>query len=205
LGAGRRLQTDYYPFRRDGKAKVIAVDENRSAMREVSDAFLLQMAEVSGALFGLFLVGMLFYVETGFRRLGSERDVVVPYFRASTRIVLLLFAVPLALSFTLVVLEDTWSTVLFAVLSLALVATNLDTAGRIDEVRRLTGSKVLLANEIAGTIGVVLIVLLPWILGGIDPTREDLTWSILISFATAFLSLATLLLSVFDIAGSHQE
>jgi hypothetical protein len=174
-------------------------------MREVSDAFLLQMAEVSGALFGLFLVGMLFFVETGFRRLGPERDVVVPYFRASTRVVLLLFAIPLALSFALVVLEDTWTTVLFAVLSVALVATNLDTAARIQEVQKLTGSRVLLANEVAGTVGVVLIVLLPWILGGIDPTREDLTWSILISFATAFLSLATLLLSVFDIAGSRHE
>jgi hypothetical protein len=204
LGAGRRLQTDY-PFRPTGKAKVIAVDENRSAMREVSDAFLLQMAEVSGALFGLFLVGMLFFVETGFRRLGPERDVVVPYFRASTRVVLLLFAIPLALSFALVVLEDTWTTVLFAVLSVALVATNLDTAARIQEVQKLTGSRVLLANEIAGTVGVVLIVLLPWILGGIDPTREDLTWSILISFATAFLSLATLLLSVFDIAGARHQ
>jgi hypothetical protein len=174
-------------------------------MREVSDAFLLQMAEVSGALFGLFLVGMLFFVETGFRRLGPERDVVVPYFRASTRVVLLLFAIPLALSFALVVLENTWTTVLFAVLSLALVATNLDTAARIQEVQKLTGSRVLLANEVGGTVGVVLIVLLPWILGGIDPTREDLTWSILISFATAFLSLATLLLSVFDIAGSRHE
>jgi hypothetical protein len=31
-------------------------------MREVSDAFLLNMAEVSAALIGLFLVGVLFYV-----------------------------------------------------------------------------------------------------------------------------------------------
>jgi hypothetical protein len=52
--------------------------------------------------------------------------------------------------------------------------------------------------------GVVLIVLVPWILGGIDPSREDLTWAILISFGTAFLSLATLPLSVFDIAVSQR-
>ena len=30
-------------------------------MQEVSDAFLLQIAEVAGGLFGLFMVGMLFY------------------------------------------------------------------------------------------------------------------------------------------------
>jgi hypothetical protein len=172
-------------------------------MQEVSDDFLLQMAEVSGALFGLFLVGMLFYVETGFRRLGSERAVLVPYFRASTRIVLLLFAIPLGVSLTLVVLEPVWSTVLFACLSLLLVAANLDTGVRIGAVREATGSTVLLANEVVGTIGVVVIVAAPWILGGIDPTREDLTWAILVSFATAFLSLATLMLSVFDITGSQ--
>jgi hypothetical protein len=172
-------------------------------MQEVSDDFLLQMAEVSGGLFGLFLVGMLFYVETGFRRLRSERAVLVPYFRASTRIVLLLFAIPLGVSLTLVVLEPVWSTVLFACLSLLLIAANLDTAVRIGAVREATGSTVLLANEIVGTMGVVVIVATPWILGGIDPTREDLTWAILVSFATAFLSLATLMLSVFDITGSQ--
>jgi hypothetical protein len=147
---------------------------------------------------------MLFFVETGFRGLGPERAVVVHYFAASTRIVLVLFALPLGLSLTLVVLEPGWSTVLFAVLSLALIAANLDTALRIPHVRRLTGSKVLLINEVLGTIGVVVIVLLPWILGGIDPSREDLTGSILIAFGTAFLSLATLLLSVFDIAASER-
>jgi hypothetical protein len=38
-------------------------------VQEVSDAFLLNMAEVSATLIGLFLVGVFFYVETGFRRL----------------------------------------------------------------------------------------------------------------------------------------
>jgi hypothetical protein len=169
-------------------------------VREVSDSFLLQMAEISGGLFGLFLVGMLFFVETGFRNLGRERDVVIPYFRASTRIVLLLFSIPLGVSLTLLVLEPVWSTVLFAVLSLLLVAANVDTALRIPSVHKETGSRVLQLNEIAGTIGVALLVVIPWILGGIDPSREDLTWAILIAFATAFLSLGTLVMSVFDLA-----
>jgi hypothetical protein len=171
-------------------------------MREVSDAFLLQVAEVAGGLFGLFMVGMIFLIETDFRALGPERAVVVPYFRASSRIVLILFAIPLGLSLTLVVLDLAWSTVLFALLSVVLVAANLDTAIRIPSVRKQTGSVVLLVNEVLGTVGVVAIVLLPWILGGIDPSREDLTWAVIVSFATAFLSLVTLLLSLFDIAVS---
>jgi hypothetical protein len=59
-------------------------------MRDVSDAFLLNMAEVSSALVGLFLVGVFFYVETGFRRSGGAGNIVEPYFEAATRIVLIL-------------------------------------------------------------------------------------------------------------------
>ena len=42
-------------------------------MREVSDAFLLNMAEVSAALIGLFMVGIFFFADTGFRRLDLAR------------------------------------------------------------------------------------------------------------------------------------
>jgi hypothetical protein len=170
-------------------------------MKDVSDSFLLQMAEVSAGLFGLFLVGMLFFLEAGFRHLGDERKVVVPYYRSSTKIVLVLFAIPVGVSFTLVVLDIGWSIGLFIALSLALVAANVDTASRIPAVREQTGSTVLWLNEILGSIGVLVIVALPWILGGLDPTREDLTWAILVSFATAFASLFTMVMSVFDIAG----
>jgi hypothetical protein len=56
-------------------------------MREVSDAFLLNVAEVSATLIGLFLVGVFFYVET-----------------------------------------PNWNRVLFLVLSLMLLAANVDRA-----------------------------------------------------------------------------
>jgi len=169
------------------------------AMQKVTDAFLLNMAEVSAGLIGLFLVGVFFYVETGFRRLGEERDVFEDYFRASTRIVMILFAIPLMLSLTLVALEETWSTVLFALLCVALVAANVDTAGQIRDVQRVTGSSTLFINEIAGTVGVVILIATPWILGGLDPSREDLTWAILLSFITAFVSVLALVMSVFDV------
>jgi hypothetical protein len=168
-------------------------------MREVSDAFLLNMAEVSVAVIGLFLVGMFFYVETGFRELGPVRAIVESYFRASTRIVMILFAIPLGMSLALVVLETGWTAVLFAILSLALIAANVDTAIQIRAVHRVTGSTAMLANEVVGSIGVVFIVLLPWILGGIDPSREDFTWAILCR-SRWLLSLITVVLSVFDLA-----
>jgi hypothetical protein len=175
-------------------------------VREVSDFFLLTMAEVSGGLLGLFVVGVLFFAETGFRRLeGPGTAVIEEYFRASTRIVLLLFTIPLGLSITLVVLEPGWSAALFAVLSVALVAANVDTARQIRAVQRQSGSRLLLANEVAGSAAVALLVALPWVLGGIDPSREDLTWAILLSFGAAVASVFVLVLSVFDLASRPQD
>lgn len=169
-------------------------------MRRVSDEFLLNMAEVSASLIGLFLVAVFFFVETGFRRLDRSRAVVEPYFRAGTRIVLVLYAIPLGLSLTLVALELIWTRMLFALLSLLLIAANVDTAVRVRAVAQATGSRALLLNEVAGSVGVLVLVPIPWILGGLHPTREDLTWAILLAFATGFISIVALVLSVFDMA-----
>jgi zinc transporter ZupT len=86
------------------------------------------------------------------------------------------------------------------VLSLILLAANLDTAIRMRAVSRVTRSTALLVNEVVGTGAVLVIVVLPWILGGLHPSREDLTWAILLSFASAFLSVCALMVSAFDIS-----
>ena len=168
-------------------------------MRPVSDAFLLSIAEISSALVGLFLVGIFFYAETGFGRSENARR-VAPYFRASTRLVLVLYAIPIGLSLSLVVLEPVWSTVLFAVMSAVLVAANVASAVRVRGVSKPMASKMLLILEVAGTVGVGALVVVPWVLGGLNPSREDLTWSILISFGLGFVSVCALVLSAFDIA-----
>ena len=174
-------------------------------MQQVSDAFLLNMAEVSATLIGLFLVGVFFYVETGFRRLGASREILEPYFRAGTRIVLLLYAIPLGLSLALVTLGPISNRVLFAVLSLVLVIANVDSLARVRGVMGATGSRVLLVNEVLGSAAVLALVVTPWALGGLHPSREDLTWAILLSFAAGFLSVSALVLSVFDAAGYEAE
>jgi hypothetical protein len=91
---------------------------------------------------------------------------------------------------------------LFVLLSLVLIAANVDTAMRIRGVPKVTGSTSLLVNEMVGTAGVVALVAIPWVLGGLQPTREDLTWAILLSFAMGFLSVCALVLTIFDIAGA---
>jgi hypothetical protein len=169
-------------------------------MREVSDDFLLNMAQVSSALVGLFLVGIFFYADTGFRRTVRARNALEPYLRVSTVIVLVLYSIPIMLSMSLVVLEPVWSRALFADLSLLLVATNVVTAVRLRNVERVTHSTILVANEVIGTVSVIVLVTLPWALGGLEPSREDLTWAILLSFTAGFLSVCTIVMSVFDVS-----
>jgi hypothetical protein len=169
-------------------------------MRQVSDAFLLNMAEVSATLIGLFLVGVFFYVESGLRRLDRARGVFERYLRSGTRITLIVFAIPLGLSLTLVSLELPWARVLFALLSLMLVAANVDSAVRIRGVAQVTGSTALLVNEVVTSVLALVLVVMPWALGGLHPTREDLSWAILLSFAAGVLSIGAIVVSAFDIA-----
>ncbi|MGH2636416.1 MAG: hypothetical protein ACRDHU_09785 [Actinomycetota bacterium] len=169
-------------------------------MRRVSDAFLLNMAEVSATLIGLFLVGVFFYIETGLRRVDRARAVFEPYLRAGTRITLIVFAIPLGLSITLVAMEPVWATALFALLSLMLIVAGVDSAVRIRGVASATGSTALLVNEVVTSIVTLVLLVLPWALGGLHPTREDLAWAILLSFAAGFLSIGATVMSAFDIA-----
>ncbi len=169
-------------------------------MDPVSENFLLLVAEVSAALIGLFLVGMIFYIQTGFGQLERSRVVVEPYFRASTRIVLILYSIPLVLSLTLVALPIVWSQLFFLVLMVGLVAANVSTAVGVRPVMQVTGNRTLFINELVGTAGVALMVILPLASGGFSPSREDLVPPLLISLGIAFLSTCVLVLTLFDIA-----
>jgi hypothetical protein len=163
------------------------------------------MAEISAGLVGLFLVGIFFYVETGFRRAARSRAAVEPYFRAATAIVLIVFAIPIFLSLTLVTLELVWSRVLFTLLSLLLLAVNVETVLRVRDVAKVRVSTLMVVNEAVSTAATVPLLVVPWALGGLEPSREDLTWSILLSFALGFLSIGTLVLSTFDISRMEAE
>jgi hypothetical protein len=147
-------------------------------MQQVSDAFLLNMAEVSATLIGLFLVGVFFYVETGLRRWGQAREALEPYLRAGTRITLIVFAIPLGVSLTLVALEPSWARVFFALLSVMLLAANVDSVVRIRG--RCPSHRIdRLAGERGGDLG-----------GGSGPGRH----------AVGFLTIGATVMSAFDIA-----
>lgn len=170
------------------------------AVRRVPDAFLLNMAEVTATLIGLFLVGVFFYVETGFRRWDRSREVFEKYLRSGTRITLIVLSIPLGMSLSLVVMDPAWTRVLFVVLSLVLIAANVDSALHVRGVRRATGSTALVINEVVTTAMTLALLVLPWILGGLSPTRRDFAWSILLAFAAGLLSIGAIVMSAFDVA-----
>jgi hypothetical protein len=156
------------------------------------------MAEVTATLIGLFLVGVFFYVETGFRR--DRSRIFEAYLRSGTRITLIVLSIPLGVSLSLVVMYPVWTRVLFVVLSVVLIAANVDSARRVRGVRRATGSTALLVNEIIATAMTLALLVIPWVLGGLNPTRGDFTWSILLAFAAGLLSIGAIVLSAFDVA-----
>ena len=69
-----------------------------SCMRQVSNAFLLNMAEVSATLIGLFLVGVCCCVGPASAKLDRARERFEPYLRSGTRITMIVFAISLGLS-----------------------------------------------------------------------------------------------------------
>jgi hypothetical protein len=95
---------------------------------------------------------------------------------------LIVFAIPLGLSLALVALELVWARLLFVVLSLLLVAANIGSAVRIRGVAKVMGSTALLVNEVATSVLALALVVLPWVLGGLRPTRKDLTLAIILAF-----------------------
>lgn len=169
-------------------------------MGPTSDGFLLTIAEIAAGLVGLFLVGMIFYIQSGYEHHVRSRSVVEPYFRAATAITFVLLAIPLGVSLTMVALPIVWSRVLFLILVIMLVVTNVTSVSTQRAVVRQTGLSLPIVMEMVGTAGVALIVALPLATGGFTPGREDLVPPLLLSLGVAFLSICVLVLLLFDIA-----
>ena len=169
-------------------------------MDPVSDDFLTTIAGISASLIGLFLVGMILYIQTGFDRTERTRDVVEPYFRAATLITFISLALSLGVSLTLVVLPIGWSTALYAALIAMLVAADVKTVDAVRVCVRATGLHLLWVMEVAGTVLVVVMAVAPLSTGGLSPDREDLVPGLQLSLGIGFLSTCVLVLTLFDIA-----
>jgi hypothetical protein len=169
-------------------------------MDTVSDDFFLALAEISSALTGLFLVGIVLYIQVGYDKSERSRAVVEPYMRAATSITFIAYAIPVVVSLTLVSLPIAWSRWLYYGLLVGLVAVNVTTVATVRRVQREMRLRLLVMIEVVGTVAVALMVVLPLATGGLAFTREDLVPGLLLSLGIAFLGTWVLVLTLFDIA-----
>jgi hypothetical protein len=170
-------------------------------METVSDGFFLALAEISSALTGLFLVGIVLYIQVGYDKSERSRAVVEPYMRAATSITFIAYAIPVVVPLTLVSLPIAWSRWLYYGLVLGLVVVNVSTVATVRRVQREMKLRLLVMIEVVGTVAVALMLVLPLATGGFTLTRDDLVPGLLLSLGVAFLGTWVLVLTLFDIAG----
>ena len=167
-------------------------------MANVSDAFLLGLSEVVGTLMGFLLVGAFFYIERGRGALSKELwDKLAPALRAVMRWVLLMYAFALALSLGLVVLNALSARVLFAVGGLVLITAVIE----LTHHYRIVKSVVRLPKRDSALVAwlfTAAILVPPWIWGGLEPSRIEMTAAVLVAVVLAFVVTLDFLLSPFE-------
>lgn len=167
-------------------------------MRAISDSFLLTTASIAATLLGLLLLGVFYYVETGLRRAAAVAPRGGPFLQATTKLTILLYSLVLGVALGLVVLEVFWFTVMYVLLGLALMRTLVSWTRRYRELRRVIPvpreSPWLMWPAVVGAL------VLPWAVGGWQPAREAMAWTLLLAGGLALASTAGLVLTSFDLA-----
>ena len=160
--------------------------------------FLLGVSGVAATLIGTFIVGVFFYIDTDLHRMLMSSDAADRYLRSGIRWVFVVYTLPLFLPLALAAFEPVWGTALFVVLSLGLLLSTVDTGRRILKDRGTGLSVSLVVNQWLCTAGVVILVALPWIIGGWAPPATAFIPSTLIAIAVGFTSTAALIMTQFD-------
>ena len=169
---------------------------NHQSVNPVSDAFLLQLAGITASLLGFFVVGVFFYVQRGL--FPHAAQVAQQYMQAGTRTVILLYGMTLSVSLGLVVLESSWAALLYFCVSVVLLWSVVRTSLAISSLHRALEIRVI--PQIPMWLAAASSLVAPWIMGGVSPSREQLTLAILLLGVFAFASSASLVLSSFDIS-----
>ncbi|MGW5580364.1 hypothetical protein [Micromonospora chokoriensis] len=166
-------------------------------MREISDEFFVTMAEVAGTLVGTFLVGVFFYLDSDLHKARQGAAATDRYIRSGVRWVFLVSAVPLIVSLALAGLEPIWAALIFIALSALLVASTADSILRITAEGGSGKSVAFIINEVTSTAAVVILVALPWVLGGWVPPPSAFVPSLLLALGSGFFSTVALVMTLF--------
>jgi hypothetical protein len=169
-------------------------------MNPVSEGFLLTTAQIAATLIGLLLVGVLFFAETGLRRLGAQDLHAMPYLRAGVRWVLVVYSMVLGVSLALIAFEPIWAALVFALFGLAVIAALVSQTQRTLELARARPDWMQAWSAWLPWPPTFIILALPWILGGLTPGAEAFVITLLLGGAMAFISTASLVLLTLELS-----
>jgi hypothetical protein len=164
----------------------------------VSEGFLLAVAGIAATLIGLLLLGAFFYIETGLRRAAALAPHGGPFPRATTKLTLMLYSLVLGVALGLVVLPPVPLALVYVGLGVALLRALVEWTARHRDLRKT----LPIPWESPWIIwpAVVILLVLPWVIDGWEPSREAMTWTLLGTGALAVTSTAGLVLTSFDLA-----
>jgi len=166
------------------------------AMNNVSDAFLLEVAGIAASLLGFFVVGVFFFVQRGMFPAAAEH--AQRYMQAATGSIIVVYGMTMVLSLALVVLPASWVSLMYVGFSLVLLWSVAQTNSAIRRLHRALDIRLM--SPLAMWSAAVAIVGIPWVLGGVTPSRVHLAVAIGVIGLFAFTSSASLVLSAFDIS-----
>ena len=166
------------------------------AMNNVSDAFLLEVAGIAASLLGFFVVGVFFFVQRGMFPGAAEH--AQRYLQAATGSIIVVYGMTMVLSLALVVLPASWVSLMYVGFSLVLLWSVARTNSAIRRLHRALDIRLM--SPLAMWSAALAIVGIPWVLGGVTPSRVHLAVAIGVIGLFAFTSSASLVLSAFDIS-----
>lgn len=167
--------------------------------------FLLGLAGIAGTLIGTFIVGVFFYIDTDLHRRLMASDAADRYLRSGVRWVFVVYALPLFVPLALAALEPIWGAAAFIALGAVLLLTTLDTGRRILKSGGMGVSRALAVNQWLCTAAVIVLVALPWIIGGWVPPAAAFIPSLLLATVVGFTSTAALIMTQFDATAAMAE
>lgn len=165
-------------------------------MGNVSDPFLLEIAGISASLLGFFVVGVFFYVERSI--FPQAADEAHGYLKAAVRSVIYLYGMAVLVSLGLVVFSSEFVSFLYISLSAGLVWSVAHTNAATRRLQRAVGVRVL--SQTFTWFATILILGLPWVLGGLAPSRPHFTWGLIFVSVFAFITTASFVLSAFGLS-----
>ena len=166
---------------------------------------LLGVSGVAATLIGTFIVGVFFYIDTDLHRRLMASDAADRYLRSGVRWVFVVYSVPLFVPLTLAAFEPIWGAAAFIVLGAILLLSTVDTGRRILKNGGMGVSSALAVNQWICTAGVVVLVALPWVIGGWVPPATAFIPSMILATAIGFTSTAALIMTQFDATAAMAE